>query len=348
VDTCRHHIADCPRDDTCECHPALAAPGSLVCGHHADQTREHLRELPELWAVLGSKPSSGNGGGRSGRSGKNEPALPMSDHARHARTFMRTMLVTWCKILEEDRGSPLPDERIIVARARAEIVRHQSDSQINYKAYRDPDLPQPQRDAAYTAAVLAGRRAEPLLEARETGADIIEALREHIDRHLSWLLNNHEHADQLVHDIGFVWTECRRRAYPAKPLGHVIGQCPLIDPRNHNQTCNGPVRAVIDATDGRGWAECSLCGESAVVSWWQDRMPAEHPEWMGMRDLRWHLSIMHVQHVPEGTIKSWSSPRDQNTEPKLLSRTVGGRVEYHVQTAASLAIARRKSPRKGA
>lgn len=249
ADTCKHHIADCERGDECPCPPYQAAPGSHVCGHHADTTREHLRDFPELWAVLGSKPA---GGGQTG--GSDEPPQPISDRARLERQGMRTMLVTWCKVLEEDRGSPLPDERVIIANTRRDVVRHQSDRYVALDAWRAAQDPQEQ-ERHVNAAQAAHRRAEATLEARATGADIIEALREHIDRHLAWLLNT-DHAARLVHDVDTAHTGARRVAYPSRAAIRILCACG---------------ERVPISTEHHAIIRCPGCGEWGTLSWWRAR-----------------------------------------------------------------------------
>ena len=172
-------------------------------------------------------------------------------------------------------------------------------------------------------------------------ADNVPAMARHLAASAPRVLAS-EHAERLAAEVDEIHHDARRRAYPAPPLGHVIGHCPEPDQWVENRACDGDVRALIDTMDGQGWANCMRCGTKAVIEWWQQRMPADHPEWMGMADLRWHLSIIHMQHVPEGTIKSWTQPRNETEPSKLPTRlTSEGRVQYHVPRAVELAKNRR-------
>lgn len=285
VDPCTVHHPDCERGDDCRCPPALAALGSRVCGWHADTTRDRLRELPELWAILGARPS-GTGGGGSG-----EPPQPISDHARDARTAMRIMLVTWAKVLEKDRGSPLPDERVIVRRTRLDVVRHQSDFRVAMEAWRNHRCETGPYEAGARAhlmhqAATAYGAAERALESRQSHADVIEALREHIDRHLHWLLNG-EHADQLVHDVAGVYATARHIAHPA-PAAAVRILC----------SCG---RRIPVTTDKDAVMVCPGCGASGTLTWWRMREAPppqdgpftlrELPDWLLTRD----VEVTHKQ-----------------------------------------------------
>lgn len=289
-DSCAIHETDCNRGDDCRCPAALAAAGSLVCGWHADVTRDRLRELPDLWAILGARPSG------TGTGGTGEPAQPISDHARDARTAMRVMLVTWCKILAEDRGSPLPDERVIARRTQLDVIRHQADYRVALQAWRNHRRetgPYEARARAHLMhqATTASAAAERAIESRETEADIIEALREHIDRHLAWLLNS-VHADQLVHDVAGVWATARHIAHPA-PAAAVRILC----------TCG---RRVAVTTDKDAVMVCPGCGEHGTLTWWRRREAppdengpftlVELPDWL----LRHGVEVTHKQ------VRNWA------------------------------------------
>lgn len=286
ADDCKHHLADCERGDECPCPPWQTAPGSQVCGHHADTTREHLREFPELFAILGSKPS---GGGQAG--GSDEPPQPISDRARLERQGIRITLVTWCKILEEDRSSPLPDERVIIANTRRDVVRHQSDHDVAIAAYRRI-FPDDNASRHLQAARDARHRAELALEARETGADVIEALREHIDRHLAWLLNT-DHAARLVYDVATVHTGARRVAYPSRAAIRIL--------------CGCGERVPI-STEHQAIIRCPGCGEWGTLSWWRAR---EAPAGVGdkplkLRDLPQWLFDVHGLVVSYAQLRNWT------------------------------------------
>jgi hypothetical protein len=286
---CRRHLADCPRDDTCECPPQQTAPGSWVCGHHADTTREHLRELPELWALLGAG-SSGKGSGTD-----DESPQPISDRARLERQGMRTMLVTWCRRLAEPepdgRGSPLPDEQTIIANTRRDVVRHQSDRTAALDAWRTARDPM-DRARLVQAGQAAQARAEAVLDARATGADIIEALREHIDRHLAWLLNS-PHAEHLVYDVDVVHSGSYRTAHPTRVALRIL--------------CSCGVRVPI-STERDAIIRCPGCEEWGTLSWWRAR---EAPtglsdEPLRLRDLPQYLFDVHGIVVSYAQLRHWT------------------------------------------
>ena len=289
VEGCIHHRPDCARGDDCECSAALAAPGLRVCPHHADQPREQLRELPELWAVLGSKPSNGSHGGRS-----TESPAPISDRAILERLGMKVMLVTWAKVLEEDRGSPLPDERKIAARTRQDIVRHDSDARMALavrRAVRDDDSgAKAKRTKASQAYYAARQKATAARGLREDDRDIIEALREHLDRHLSWLLNS-EHAGQLVYEVDVVHHGARRVAYPGRATIRLLCECGM----------RVPISTAPEAV-----MACPGCGDRGTLAQWREREAPADDGPLSLRDLADWLYAHCGLIVSYEQLRNWS------------------------------------------
>jgi hypothetical protein len=341
ADDCVVHTSAC-RDsggEDCVCHPALAAPGLLVCAHHADRPRDQLRDLPGLWAVLGAKPGAG------GAVGPGELSQPLSDHARDARSAVKAMLVLWCRVLEEDRGSPLPDEQVIAARAREQALRHQWDADVALRAWRRAGDPLP-----HIAIVAAPRRAlldqyyrhrasaDAMREAREDGSDVIEALREHVDRHLSWLLANPEHADQLVHDVAFAWSAARACVRSA-PIGVPV-EC----------KCGERVRLDADSGDPDKIFTC-VCGEWGTLSWWWEQVaPRLGDGPLPLSDLPQWLATNHDLVVGWEQLRNWArSDRSPRLVPvEEARRDEAGRfcpALYDPEDVLTLALARQVSLR---
>lgn len=287
VGSCVTHRPDCDHQN-CACPPALAAPNSKTCGWHADTTRENLRELPELWAVLGA------GSIGSGTGSDDESPQPLSDRARWEREGMRVMLVTWCKVLDEERGSPLPDERLIAARTRQEVFRHDCDARMAVAVWRavlnDDDDRDTKRGKAMDAYRRARGRAIRAGQRRDDGIDIIEALREHIDRHLAWLLAS-EHADQLVHDVGNVHSSARHIAYPTRAGIRILCACG---------------RRVPISTDKDAWMTCPGCGEEGVLSWWRTREAPATDGPQSLKDLPDWLFAHHALIVTHDQLRGWA------------------------------------------
>lgn len=119
------HLERCA-DPTCRgCLPAKASPGLYVCTGHELDVRQEVRDLPALWADLGdTRRSPGTGPG--GRGGGDPEACPRCDagqpcdtphRAGHealspariaARHAIRSTLVSWCRLLEDELGVALP------------------------------------------------------------------------------------------------------------------------------------------------------------------------------------------------------------------------------------------------
>lgn len=153
--------------------------------------------------------------------------------------------------------------------------------------------------------------------------------------HLPRLLADPRHAEQLIHDVDMAWAEGRRRAYPAAPQGHHIGDCPVGTPAG---PCGGPVRAVVGEFDEAGWAECRTCKTKAVIEWWLALMPPEQHEWLPMKALRWHLTLHSGRQIAEQTIRNWASPTARNPDPALpsMTDTETQRIVYRVEEARAL------------
>lgn len=160
--------------------------------------------------------------------------------------------------------------------------------------------------------------AAPVLIRRAGGipAKTIPRMASRVSGYVRWLLADPVHADQLIHDVDVVHHEAHRRAYPARPLGHTIGSCPVGTAEG---PCGGQVRAVVDTLDELGWARCGACQTSADIDWWQALMPPEAHEWLGMKALRWHLTLHCHRQIGESTIRTWATPTARTPWPALPS-----------------------------
>ena len=302
---CRGFIDGHDHEDKCSC-PGAALAGLLVCGHHADTAREQLREIPELWAIIGAKPQAG------GRGGTGEPASPLSVPALEARENIKRTLVIWCQTLAEPapsgRDATLPVEETVAAGTRAEILRHHRDATrcdteatMALRWLRDPARPRADPDLegqrlyadalnAQLEAKAARRRAQQPREDRETGRDIIEALREHVDRHLAWLLAQPEHASQLVHDVQ-VMHHIATTAIPSRgPNVRVVCAC--------------GTRVAIDTEPGTVTA-CPGCGWRGTSLDWRNRETPTTPGPLTLRDLPDWLLANHRLEVTHKQLRNW-------------------------------------------
>jgi hypothetical protein len=169
----------------------------------------------------------------------------------------------------------------------------------------------------------------------------VSAMTTRLLAHLPRLLADETAAGRLVHVVDVVWAEAHRRAYPATPLGHVIGACPVgrpIDDHHPDGRCGGTVRAIVDTLDQQGWARCNTCKTSGVIDWWLAAMPPEQQEWLGMKALRWHLALHCGRQIAESTIRSWAEPPARGGDPALPSIVdeATGRPQYRAEEAREL------------
>lgn len=120
------HLERCAEPDCNGCLPARASRGMHVCTAHEVAVRDVVRDLPGIWADLGdTRRSIGHGDAR----GAGDPeACPRCDQglacdtphrsghealspARiDARAAIRSTLVTWCRLLDEELAIGLPRE----------------------------------------------------------------------------------------------------------------------------------------------------------------------------------------------------------------------------------------------
>jgi hypothetical protein len=301
------HADGCPGEDCPGCVPGLAADGSCVCWHHERRTRAGLRDLADLWEALAERPHL-TGVASMGSAGT-DPAQPLGDERRRARSAIVAMLTAWCRTLAQPRAAggndiTLPDERDIVTRTRRAVLDAQATAEECLSAYitaRDAKDDQGHPDE-HTRALAPGRLNEAqrhsqlaarLRNRRESGADVVEALADHLDRHAAWLLAT-VHADQFVHDVAAMLTY--------RGLAHAGRPAPKI-------RCSCGERVRIDPGDDEQIYECHGCGAWGVLAWWtqQEGLPegeplklADLPDWLWQHH---HLPVSYLQ------LRNWSRTR---------------------------------------
>jgi hypothetical protein len=295
--------AECPG-----CLPAPAAPGAKVSVWHQDITRDRLKgavpgpgcdrprtvpSLAELYEALGTAPT---GGARDGGE-----AQVIGDERRNARSAIKAMLVSWCLVLAEERHITVPDEARIIAGTWQAVFNADADAAVATDAARAASWAR-DREAAWTHRRQSGqhhRRAERLREQRATEADVIEALCDHIDRHLAWLLAS-EHADQLVNDVAGAWRWAWSLAGGGRNVPTLLCEC--------------GVRVPMPLSEDAGEREtqefvCPGCGSWGVLAWWADRLAAS-PGPMRLSDLVTWLAHWHGIVVTEKQLRNWADRGD--------------------------------------
>jgi hypothetical protein len=153
--------------------------------------------------------------------------------------------------------------------------------------------------------------------------DDIPAIADHIDKHLSWLLES-EHADQLLHDLHGIVTEGRCQAYPFRPDRLYIGDCPIEieHPDGTLAACGTALRARADER----LVTCLGCGTFAAVEWWQTQLGAFGNDLATGAVASAYLSGIHGRVVPESTIRTWA---DRGYVPRA-DRDAKGRTLYRL------------------
>jgi hypothetical protein len=306
------HATACVDAECTGCLPTPAAPGSRACGWHHDGTRDMLtgssRErvvpsLADLYEALAEAPVGARG------PGDGEAAQVIGDERRQARSAIKAMLVSWCLLLAEPaenggRGLSVPDERVIAARTNWAIVAACADGAVALQAWRDAAMrgEHPPFDAIRRQRARVAR----LREQRLSGADVIAALADHIDRHLAWLLAS-EHAGQLVHDVASAWRWSWALAGGGRRLPAI--RC----------SCGGQVPMALAEDAGERAVQvftCPACGEWGVLDWWRAREGFNEKP-MPLVDLVPWLAEHHRVTVTEKQLRNWADRGD-------ITPTAGG------------------------
>jgi hypothetical protein len=347
------HDGDCPGDTCTGCAASPAAAGRICCARHEDAVSAALQELPDLYAALG-EPTTSTGGGSTASEADQDATPEALPPVIAARSLIRSTLVTWCRVLEEDFGVPLPDERTIADDTRGTILRRQWDVDIAVRALREART----IDArAHLARVAEGhRRAAALLrDERASGVDVIRALAAHVGDHRSRLLARPEPAVESIdpYPVAFernVHQFERGRIFAEDILDVAARARGLAYPRRVviRPLCSCGARVALD-TDPERYYTCPGCGEYGTLAWWQRReappmtsepMPlSELPEWL-LRHHRLAVTLESIRHWAKG-----ARPAISPTELAGVDPATGRRTPARYDPVAVLAVARAKAER---
>jgi ribosomal protein S27E len=281
------------------CLPRLAGGGLAVCPRCEQAVHTALAELPDLWVDLAERPRL-SGVSRAPAS-ESEPAAPAGDEQIAERSVIKSILVTWCKVLEEDHSVTVPVEARIAATTRR-IAAWESDQA---RQCRDAAFLATQPHADGTPPVLAERAAykrdehrhakaaQVAREDRETGRDILRAICEHLSRHSGTLLAA-EHAGKYTADVTDARQDAKRKANTGRALGIRI-PCP---------ECGNRTRMDLDT---HGLITCQACGACGDAAWWSAQA-AEPPQSPALEEeiIAWML-VSHRMDVKGPTIRKWAS-----------------------------------------
>jgi hypothetical protein len=106
-----YHHPDC-RDDTCGgCLPRLAADGVRLCGMHVRRIAEDAVKAAGLHDEIALRlTGAGQAGERT--SGTPDHGFGLNERAVEVRDDIRTKLVSWSKMVAEERGIALPADTL--------------------------------------------------------------------------------------------------------------------------------------------------------------------------------------------------------------------------------------------
>lgn len=106
-----YHVAACDDADCRGCQPRRAADGLQLCGMHRDRIAEDAVAAATLHGELAlALTSSGAPGEKVKRSDEGSPGV--NPAAADARSEIRSTLASWCRLIGEERGLTLPEDKV--------------------------------------------------------------------------------------------------------------------------------------------------------------------------------------------------------------------------------------------
>lgn len=106
-----YHWDDCD-DTTCTgCQPRLAADGLNLCVNDVDWLGRNAVKAADLHAELATNLVASGGQGEK-TSGTPSRGATLNDRAAEARTTVRAVLSSWCRLVSEERGIYPPKRRV--------------------------------------------------------------------------------------------------------------------------------------------------------------------------------------------------------------------------------------------
>lgn len=107
-----YHWPDCKDADCRGCQPRLAADGLNLCLPHLEWLPQDARKAGRLYDDLAQALiTSSQSGERT--SGTPDRGASLNPRAVEARTTIRAVLTSWCRLIAEERGIGLPSRRAV-------------------------------------------------------------------------------------------------------------------------------------------------------------------------------------------------------------------------------------------
>lgn len=139
------------------------------------------------------------------------------------------------------------------------------------------------------------------------GTDV-PAMAQFLSRHADWM-SGHEAAQDCRDEVRDLARKCHQIVSPRQRESMSIGRCPLEIPGEQDvlEVCDGDVRVRLGSDDQEGWAACSKCGETAVASWWEEKMfgDPELRRWLTDRDVVTFMHSAYGQVIQQATVRQW-------------------------------------------
>lgn len=108
-----HHTDGCGSDDTCRgCVPRQAAPGLRLCDYHTLRIATDATRLADLYTELETELAAPERPGERVSGSKLTSGVTLNDRAAAMRTEIRHTLVSWCKLVADERGITLPADHL--------------------------------------------------------------------------------------------------------------------------------------------------------------------------------------------------------------------------------------------
>lgn len=107
-----YHWPDCSNHECTGCQPRLAADGLLLCRGHRDRIAADATRAAQLYGDL-TLVLAGTGSSDEKTSGSREYGANLNERATEARTTIRAVLSSWCRLVSEERGIHPPKKRVI-------------------------------------------------------------------------------------------------------------------------------------------------------------------------------------------------------------------------------------------
>jgi len=126
----------------------------------------------------------------------------------------------------------------------------------------------------------------------------VSAMVRFLTRHATWLSANPITARSWPVKIPSAWSDARAHAYPTRPDGIVLGECP----------CGARIRFTPSDYSGMNTATCRGCGTTHTVAEWEQELSTDPTDGdlYTVTQLVRCIAVRHGKTVPESTIRRWA------------------------------------------